>query len=31
MEHGHNSVIILIPKPGRGIAVLPDSLFVCKV
>jgi hypothetical protein len=25
------SDIILIPKPGRAIASLPNNLFVCKV
>jgi hypothetical protein len=31
MEHDHNLDIILIPKPGRAIARLPNSSFVCKV
>jgi hypothetical protein len=31
MDHDHNSDIILIPKPGRAIARLPNSSFVCKV
>jgi hypothetical protein len=31
MEHDHNLDIILIPKLGRAIARLPNSLFDCKV
>jgi hypothetical protein len=31
MEHDHSSDIILIPKPGREIASLPNNSFVCKV
>jgi hypothetical protein len=31
MEYDHNSIITLIPKPGRAITSLPNSSFVCKV
>jgi hypothetical protein len=30
-EHDHNSDVTSIPKPGRAIASLPNSLVVCKV
>jgi hypothetical protein len=31
IEYDHNSDITLIPKPGRVIAKLHNSSFVCKV
>jgi hypothetical protein len=31
MEHDYNLDIVLIPKPGRSIANLPNSSFVRKV
>jgi hypothetical protein len=31
LEHGHDSDVALIPKPGRAIASLSNSSFVYKV